>query len=75
MKTTVKPIDVERCVRQVENKFDLILIAAVRTRELNHGRAPLVDRRHKSTVTALAEIEQGLVGRDLLRQVGRRRGK
>ena len=75
MKLLPNNIDVNRCAAQAGNRFDLILMAAVRTRELNRGAKALIANTHKSTVTALEEIQEGLVGRDLLRRVGARRGK
>lgn len=56
----------ELAVGQVGSRYDLILIAARRARELNRGWAPLVDGDNTPTVTALREIEQGKIGRDYL---------
>jgi len=57
----------EAASRAVGSKYDLILIASRRVRELRNGYAPLVDRAdHSDISTALEEIEQGLVGRDYL---------
>jgi DNA-directed RNA polymerase subunit omega len=51
----------------VGNRYDLVLIAARRVRELHRGDAIRVDEtRHGTTLTALMEIEQGKVGRDYL---------
>ncbi|NBP04528.1 MAG: DNA-directed RNA polymerase subunit omega, partial [Proteobacteria bacterium] len=68
MKQQSNTLDIEKCVRQAGNKFDLILIASARVRELHNGRAPLIKTDNKGCVTALTEIEQGLVGRDMLRK-------
>ena len=64
-------IDTQRCVEQVGgNRFDLVLIATVRARELS--------RRHKaaghttqmnSPVSALLEIQEGKIGPDYLKRV------
>lgn len=57
----------EKAVLAVGSRYDLILIAARRTRELKNGWKPMVDSVHNSdTVVALREIEQGHVGRDYL---------
>ena len=56
----------EEASRQVGSKYDLVLIAARRARELSKGWRPQVASRNSITVTALREIEQGLVGRDYL---------
>lgn len=53
-------------VEAVGNRYDLILIAAARTRELNAGHQPKLLSRHNSSVTALGEIEHGLIGRSYL---------
>ena len=56
-------VTVEDAVAQVGNRFDLILVASRRARQLaTGGREALVDRENdKPTVIALREIEQGLV--------------
>ena len=58
----------EPAVKAVGNKYDLILIASRRARELKHGWSPHVPvkKGENATVTALREIEQGFVGRDYL---------
>ena len=67
--------DTERCVEQVGgNRFNLVLIASHRVRELKHGSRPLVDNANNSTpvVLALREIEEGHVGIEYLKKI---RGK
>ena len=59
----------ELAVLAVENRYDLVLIASRRTRELRNGHMPLVPRRVTDLSTALAEIEAGLIGRDYLSKV------
>ena len=50
-------VTVEDCVDKVPNRFDLVLISAVRARQLSGGAEPLVDRdRDKNPVVALREI-------------------
>jgi DNA-directed RNA polymerase subunit omega len=56
----------QEAVAAVGNRYDLVLIASQRARELLQGDPPKVESRHGSTLTALKEIEQGLVGRDYL---------
>lgn len=53
-------------VEAVGNRYDLILIAATRARELNAGRQPKLLSKHSAGVTALGEIEHGLIGRNYL---------
>ena len=50
----------------VGNRYDLILIASRRARELSRGDAPLVRSRRGPVVTALNEIEAGRIGRSYL---------
>jgi DNA-directed RNA polymerase subunit omega len=61
----------EEAVNQVGNRFDLILIAAQRVRELKNGHRPKLTTKAGHTVTALQEIEAGLVGREYLKRLKR----
>ncbi|MBO9490399.1 DNA-directed RNA polymerase subunit omega [Endozoicomonas sp. G2_1] len=56
-------VTVEDAVDQVGNRFDLILIAARRARQIaTGGKDPLVELENdKPTVVALREIEKGLI--------------
>lgn len=57
----------EEASRAVGSKYDLVLIASRRVRELRNGYASEITNSHKSEIiTALREIEQGKVGRDYL---------
>ncbi|MGM0480302.1 MAG: DNA-directed RNA polymerase subunit omega [Pseudomonadota bacterium] len=61
-------VTVEDAVDRVGNRFDLILLASRRARQLAvQGKEPLVEvKNEKPTVIALREIEQGLIDNDLL---------
>lgn len=62
-------ITVEDCLDNVENRFELVLVAARRTRQLHLGHDPMVpEDRDKNTVIALREIAEGLVTRDILKE-------
>jgi DNA-directed RNA polymerase subunit omega len=50
----------EKAAEMIGNKFDLILVAAQRARELKNGSAPKLKTNNGDLVTALREIEQGL---------------
>ena len=53
-------ITVEDCLARVDNRFELVLIAARRARDLALGREPLVPRENdKPTVVALRELAEG----------------
>ena len=59
----------EAAVTMVENRFDLVLIASTRVRELKSGHKSKLGSKSGPVTTALQEIEQGLVGRDYLKRV------
>ena len=50
----------------IGNRFNLVLVAAQRVRQLNAGMPARVSTKDGSILTALSEIEQGLVGTELL---------
>jgi DNA-directed RNA polymerase subunit omega len=53
-------VTVEDCIEKVENRFDLVLLAAHRARQIASGASLLVDRdRDKNPVVALREIADG----------------
>lgn len=53
-------VTVEDCLRNVKNRFELVLIAAKRARQLMRGKEPFVDLDNdKPTVVALREIAAG----------------
>lgn len=55
----------QRAAEVIGTRYDAVLIAANRIRELNRGDAPLIERRYGNRVTAVQEIEQGLVGYEI----------
>jgi DNA-directed RNA polymerase subunit omega len=56
----------ELAAAAVGNKYDLVLIASRRVRELKRGWQPRVKCNNDIPVTALREIEAGFIGRDYL---------
>lgn len=64
-------VTVQEAVDQIGNRFDLILTAARRARQLQlHVREPLVpEEQDKPTVIALREIEQGLINNEIMDQL------
>ena len=55
-------ITVEDCLEHVENRFDLVLLAARRARQIAQGADPLVPPENdKPTVLALREIADNLI--------------
>lgn len=59
-------ITTEECTKVIENKYEMILMAAARARELERGAKPMVESDNKNCVTAMKEIAAGLVDRDVL---------
>jgi DNA-directed RNA polymerase subunit omega len=55
-------VTVEDCLEHVDNRFDLVLLATKRARQLVNGVDPLLPwENDKPTVVALREIAEGLV--------------
>lgn len=61
-------VTVEDCLENVANRFELVMVASKRARQLaTGGKDPLVDEESdKPTVVALREIAEGLVSADIL---------
>ena len=58
------------CLENVDNRFQLVLAAAKRARQINLGAEPLVALENdKPTVLALREIASGKITRDILSKV------
>lgn len=55
-------ITVEDCLENIDNRFELVLTATKRARQIAHGAPALVDEENdKPTVIALREIAEGLI--------------
>jgi DNA-directed RNA polymerase subunit omega len=55
-------ITVEDCLNRINNRFEMVLTATKRARQIAHGAEPLVEEENdKPTVIALREIADGLV--------------
>jgi DNA-directed RNA polymerase subunit omega len=62
-------ISSELAANMVGNRYDLILIASARVRELQQGHRSTLTTNFGKSLTALTEIEEGLVGRDYLKRI------
>lgn len=63
-------ITVEDCLDNIENIFEMVLVAAKRARRLAHGADPMVALENdKPTVVALREIAEGLVTPAILEEI------
>ena len=60
-------VTVEDCLENIHNRFDLILVASKRARQIARGVSePMVERENdKPTVIALREIAEGLVTKEI----------
>ncbi len=55
-------VTIEDCLDHVDNRFELVLLATKRARQLVNGVEPLVPwENDKATVVALREIAEGLI--------------
>lgn len=62
-------ITVEDCLQNVDNRFQLVLVATKRARQLADGAEPLLQvDNDKNTVVALREIAEGLVDKSILEE-------
>jgi len=61
-------VTVQDCLDHVDNRFNLVLLATKRARQLHRGVEPLLDwEQDKPTVLALREIAAGLVDDKMVR--------
>ena len=54
-------VTVEDCLEKVPSRFELVLLAARRAKQLLKGSRPLIDASNKEVVSALREIAAGKV--------------
>jgi DNA-directed RNA polymerase subunit omega len=54
-------ITVEDCLKKVDSRFELVILAGRRAKMLMKGAKPLVERHNRPIVTALREIASGKV--------------
>lgn len=61
-------VTVEDCLEHVDNRFELVMLASKRARDIAiRGAQPMVEwENDKPTVVALREIAEGLIGRDMM---------
>ncbi|KTD83042.1 DNA-directed RNA polymerase subunit omega [Legionella waltersii] len=63
-------VTVEDCLQHVKNRFELVMVATKRARQIAvHGEQPMVEwENDKPTVVALREIAEGHIRADILDQ-------
>lgn len=54
-------ITVEDCLSKIPNRFELVMLASKRARQLFKGAKPLIDSDNREVVVALREIAAGEV--------------
>ena len=52
-------ITVEDCLKKVESRFELVILAARRAKMIMRGAKPLVEADNRPIVTALREVAAG----------------
>ena len=63
-------ITVEDCLENIENIFEMVLVAAKRARRVAHGADPMVEvENDKPTVVALREIAEGHITPAILEEI------
>jgi DNA-directed RNA polymerase subunit omega len=63
-------ITVEDCLENIDNIFEMVLVAAKRARRVAHGADPMVELENdKPTVIALREIAEGHVTPAILDEI------
>ena len=64
-------VTVEDCLENVANRFELVMVASKRARQIQTGgKDPMVpEDNDKTTVIALREIAEGFVNADILNEV------
>ena len=66
-------VTVEDCLSKVDNRFELVLVASKRARQLANGKEALVPwENDKPTVVALREIAEDKVTKTMLAEEARR---
>lgn len=54
-------ITVEDCLTKVSNRFELVMLASKRARQLLKGAKPLIESDNREVVVALREVAAGKV--------------
>jgi DNA-directed RNA polymerase subunit omega len=54
-------ITVEDCLEKINNRFELVMLASKRARQLFRGAKPLIESENREVVVALREIAEGKV--------------
>lgn len=60
-------VTVEDCLNEIPNRFQLVMVAAKRAKQLYKGATPLIENksRNKKVVLSLREIAAGMIEYEL----------
>lgn len=62
-------VTIEDCTQKIPSRFELVVLAAQRAKEIGSGAKPTVERDNdKNSVVALREIAEGTIAADTLRE-------
>ena len=65
-------LTVEDCLEHIDNRYDLVILAAKRARQIIFGADPLVEEENdKPTVLALREIADGIITPENIDEIGK----
>ncbi len=65
-------LTIEDCLENLDSRYDLVILATKRARQLAMGAEPLVDEDNdKPTVIALREIAEGLITTENVDTIGK----
>ena len=66
-------VTVEDCLENIDNRFNLVLVAAKRARQLANGKEATLDwENDKPTVLALREIAEGNISDEIMNEISAR---
>ena len=65
-------LTIEDCLENLDSRYDLVILATKRARQIDMGADPMVDEDNdKPTVIALREIAEGLITTENVDTIGK----
>jgi DNA-directed RNA polymerase omega subunit len=63
-------VDTDKCVENIGSRFDLVLVASARSREISRRNKSSNQLQHRHpNISALLDVQEGRVGREYLKKV------
>lgn len=63
-------VDTEKCVENIGNRFDLVIAASARSREISRRNRASNQLQHRHPIiSALLDVQEGRIGREYLKKV------